>query len=322
MILNLKIANLDGLSTITFIPYIGTYFSKEYITANYVGETLCSMIPAILALIQEFGLNDSECINSNNTSNFTGSDDTNGNFLKMNFGVSTYFFLMFILMLLSIAAFITLHESKYSKKSRKIESNNSKSNTDYNEINSKKKQNIRSVTKKESNNLSLMYFLTFLISFFIYGFMPGLVSYSTLPYGNFYFQLTINSNSFTAPIAIFLTVFSSNPSSKKLALETLTAILFSLYIIFVSLKSPCPIFVNTPKLGGFIITFVWNISSGYFLYETCLIAMKLEKYGEKVLYKFSCITVFGNMLGSFFIFLLVEILNIFKDKDKCSINNC
>jgi hypothetical protein len=306
---NCLLSFLDGLSTITFVPYLGVYFSKEYIQANFLGETLCSILPTILAMIQEYGIKDTSC-----SSNNSNSSNSTSHFLETNFSVTTYLFLMFLLILSSIVAFIILNQSHIALKHRKSKEEDSDQDNA-----SLAQRQYRGNGREERY---LLYFLTYVNSFLSYGFLSGLYSYSTLPYGNFYFELTLNSLSFTAPLAIFLTIFSANPSNRKIVFETTIALLLSAYIIYVSANSPCPLFVNSPILGGYLMVLVWNVSSMYLLYDICLIATKLEKYGEQVLYRFTCCTIFGQVSGSFVIYYLVEVLNVFKEKDKCSTIKC
>lgn len=265
------------------------------------------MAPTILVMIQEYGTNKDDC-NSTNLSNSTS------HYMEPNFNVTSYLFLMFLLMVSSIVAFIILNHSRKALRYRKTREVDSNENTNIVHIHASGRHG-----RKERY---LLYFLTYVNSFLSYGFMSGLYSYSTMPYGNFYFELTLNSLTFTAPLAIFLTIFVYNPSNRKLILETIIAVILSAYIIYVSVESPCPIFVKRPLLGGYIMVLAWNISGIYLLYDICLIATKLEKYGEKVLYRFTCCEVFGQVSGSFLIYYLVEVLSVFKDKDKCSTIKC
>jgi hypothetical protein len=46
--------------------------------------------------------------------------------------------------------------------------------------------------KKDRNEKILLYTMTILIAFLCYGTLPGLQSYSTLPYGNNVFNLAVN----------------------------------------------------------------------------------------------------------------------------------
>ena len=55
IVLNFSLALLDGTSSVTFLPYIGGNFIKEYIIPNYIGESLASLIPSVLSLIQGLG---------------------------------------------------------------------------------------------------------------------------------------------------------------------------------------------------------------------------------------------------------------------------
>ena len=37
-IFNFTLSLLDGMSTLTFLPYVGEHFAKEYIISNYIGR--------------------------------------------------------------------------------------------------------------------------------------------------------------------------------------------------------------------------------------------------------------------------------------------
>jgi hypothetical protein len=104
----------DGTSSVTFLPYIGGNFVKEYVIPYYIGESMSSFVPGILALTQGLGQNPG-CHNV-----------TEGNVTVLkplpivpNYSVSTFFILMCLLLCASIAAFSILNFSAYAKKHRK-----------------------------------------------------------------------------------------------------------------------------------------------------------------------------------------------------------
>jgi hypothetical protein len=102
---------------VTFLPYIGGNFIKEYIIPNYVGESLAALIPSTLSLIQGLGQNPG-CRNV-----------TNGNVTELepipivpNYSVQLYFIFMFLLLCISTTAFTFLHFSPIAVRQRKRDS--------------------------------------------------------------------------------------------------------------------------------------------------------------------------------------------------------
>lgn len=192
------------------MPYIGGNFIKEYIIPNYIGESLAALIPSVLSLIQGLG-QDPGCHNV--TDPLTNQTSLVPIQIVPNYSVSLYFIFMFILLCVSTTAFSLLNFSKIAIKERKE-----------NAISSPKKPKLRSPQKSseshetsldfqnsssidsqtnlttpidtEKNNIQVtsisngrkekIILLTyiFFLSFVCYGVLPGLQSYSTLPYGN------------------------------------------------------------------------------------------------------------------------------------------
>ena len=123
------------------------------------------------------------------------------------------------------------------------------------------------------------------------------------------------------PISVFFSIWSYNLSTSRICMETLVPVLLSIYILIVSIFSPCPPLVNS-SLGGYLIVASWVLTSGFFMRVRCLIAAKLEKFGEKTIFAYSCANILGQFFGGILIFLLVEVYRLFKDKNKCDIIVC
>jgi riboflavin transporter 2 len=210
---------------VTFLPYIGCNFIKEYIIPNYIGESLAALVPSVLALIQGLG-------QDNGCKNVTSKSDTvtmaDGNFtliytlepipIKPNYSVSLYFMLMFALLCISTCSFTLLNYSKVAIKERKTYTKNNtrispepssvyESNHILNDDNQSSseaaiiKKSIETVEKYNTNenrqflerhDKEILLTLIFFVSFICYGVLPGLQSYSTLPYGNRVFNLAVN----------------------------------------------------------------------------------------------------------------------------------
>lgn len=193
------------MSTLTFLPYIGEHFSKEYIIPNYVGESLSSLIPGVLALLQGFKQDD-DCDNQkfNNSSNFSSlAQNSNKKSYKPRYSVFLYFIFMFLLLLISVLSFSVLNHSKYARKFRKVKLSWISLDLDSPDVledeSIYENREIRYELEKNEKKTEIRFllFLTFLVTFIYYGYLPGLLSYSTIPYSNKFFHLSINlSNSY------------------------------------------------------------------------------------------------------------------------------
>jgi hypothetical protein len=205
----------DGMSTITFLPYIGDNFIKEYIIPNYIGESLSSLVPGVLGMIQRVGENKENCSSFNNTLNASNHhlNATTNNISPVSneprFSVSLYFFLMFILISSSALSFTIINFWKAIKVHRKVsvvvvpEVKNQKVSKQSpkqlsNEISNEKDNSLLLTQNQEKKKLEIgfLFFLTFLVSFMYYGYLPGILSYSAIPYGVKFFHLSINLSNY------------------------------------------------------------------------------------------------------------------------------
>jgi hypothetical protein len=206
------------MSTLTFLPYIGEHFSKEYIIPNYIGESLSSLIPGLLALAQGVKTSEDDCENKNSTfiQNTTSKAFTSTtkqiNLHRPNFTVSVYFFLMFVLLVFSILAFTALNYSQLAilerkKKQRRFltidDEHSSTSVEDRTEASlghPNDHSQVETFSSSGSNTKKLeirvLLLLTFVLTFINYGYLPGLLSYSTIPYSLKFFNLSINLSRF------------------------------------------------------------------------------------------------------------------------------
>jgi riboflavin transporter 2 len=193
------LAILDCTCTIVFLTYIGS-FKGNYITALYIGEGISSLLPSILSLIQgvgEYEETTTSCQNS--TLNLTAKV-----LREPRFGVTVYFWLLFIILAVSFLAFLALEfwpgfnkemlNNDHDMRNRQIY--RKQRNKNY-EFNYKKEGdnflndhfpdhqmniNRRVSFKKHSLDECLLLVSITLVSFVIYGVLPGLSSYSGLPY--------------------------------------------------------------------------------------------------------------------------------------------
>ncbi len=152
--------------------------------------------------------------------------------LRPNYSVTVYFVILFLLLIMSILAFSMLHYLPVSRRSRKLSrltlTNNAgttANNIAYSSLNTNRtdfdrmsytslsslidEQNLRIdpvvqtigtpvFSKTTTNELpdrrqkTTLLAVNFSVAFLVYGFLPALQSYSTLPYGNQVYHTSIN----------------------------------------------------------------------------------------------------------------------------------
>jgi riboflavin transporter 2 len=112
-------------------------------------------------------------------------------------------------------------------------------------------------TDKKLSSLTQPVYIYFLVlaawvCMFGNGIFPSIQSYSCLPYGNIAYHLSVTLGSMANPVACFLAFFYPYLSVRMISLLTLSSIVFTGYIMAVSLLSPVPPLVNTSG-GEFLV---------------------------------------------------------------------
>jgi len=181
---------------ISFLPYLSDFCNKEYIIAYFIGETLSSLIPSAVAFFQGISKNIDSCHLINKTNPYNFSIKTEWISLKPEpiFSVSTYFFIIFIFMCISSISFL-LVDLKFSKKLKSEKLNKFSTRSDENVKFIEDNQTFdstKSTLTIDKQETLIFLVISFIISFFLYGVLLGLQSYSTLSYGNSAFYLSIN----------------------------------------------------------------------------------------------------------------------------------
>ena len=186
------------------MPYIGVYFVKEYLISNYIGESLAALIPALLSVIQGIG-QDPGCFNE--TDPLTNITQLVAAPIIPRYSVQIYFFFMLLLVCISGVSFSLIHFLPIVIRERKVlatpQSESTEISLNSKDIKISDKKNLNKYFSKSFQRFSEKNFrenfvlltIVFLVSFFCYGILPGVVSYSTLPYGKliFYFVCLLNN---------------------------------------------------------------------------------------------------------------------------------
>jgi hypothetical protein len=147
---------------------------------------MSSLIPSALTFFQEISKNIDSChlVNITKTQWIPIKPEP-------KFSVSTYFFIIFIFMCVSLIS-LTLIDLKFSKKMRKRKETLTRFEEKENFIENNQAIGSTQSSSVDKKEMSIFLIISFIISFFLYGILLGLQSYSTLSYGNRAFYLSIN----------------------------------------------------------------------------------------------------------------------------------
>jgi hypothetical protein len=307
------LAILDCTCTIVFLTYIGN-FRGNYTTALYIGEGISSLLPSFFALLQGTGDEEEHDCNNNKTSQTnitTTSSSSSLNSLKKQprFSISIYFWLLLSTLIVSFVGFLLL-EFLPSFQKEKLKKNEIILNK------SENKNELKTNNNKLTDKILLLIAIT-VVAFVLYGFIPGLASYSALPYGNDIMHLCVTLGLITQPISSLIATFIQIKSTLHIWLTTLVGILIACYILVFSCLSPCPPFKDT-NWGGYIMVACWIITFALFMFLRCCITSSLKKnHGKNSLFWCGILTQIGQFIGSITTVLLVDIFKVFKEADPC-----
>ena len=239
-----------------------------------MGESMFSLVPSILAMLQGIGkqqgchnvtVTKTEMINE--TFIYSNETTLESQPLQPKFSISTFYIITFVIMGICFGAFLYVDCRKYVDQSSKLKSRNKDSAGQEAElVDSLLKPATRPDKEATQSDDSseplftkeklLLYILTFALTFFFYGILSGIQTYSSLPYGNSTYHLAVNLSNMFLPITMILSIWSYAVSIKRILIEFGIFMIFIVYIVVVACMSPCPPLVNH-RLGSII----WNDTS-------------------------------------------------------------
>ena len=204
MILVFTLALVDCTSTVVFLTFMAMY-DPRYITALYIGESFCGLLPGLAAIVQG-----SPAVTCYSTSNHTGNS-TYGNYSTAHtsdagllFSASTYFIILLVMMLFSCFSFLALNllpfavKEKFTKEVPATNPNihHSSSPTDKTElINQDVKHSVNcGCFCLSSCKLVILFFLQAIVCSFTFGILPSLSPYAFEPYGMASYHLGTSLN--------------------------------------------------------------------------------------------------------------------------------
>jgi riboflavin transporter 2 len=296
---------------VTFSDYM-TRFRADFTNAVFLGESLTTVIPSLLAIAQ--GNGQIECIsspNNNTVSNFS----TIASYKTARFSVSIYFLCIFFLLTLSFIAFVILQWTKIAQNSIQAVS---KEPLVVEATNIDAESKPYALTTPFYLLLSLGCIYT---SSVLFGVLLSISAFVLMPYGHRIFYL----GTILSPWMLLLVWFSGmfKPFVAKrylLIMIILGSITFSLDLV-ISFKSPCPPFVNTTK-GNIFVLIIWLSTYILLGYPRLVIANYVRVHSSNGMFWFGVNVQLGALIGSIIAYLLVETFALFQEQLPCEQAHC
>ena len=102
----------------------------------------------------------------------------------------------------------------------------------------------------------------------------------------------------------------------QISVEFFLASTLVVYIVVLSVMSPCPPLLDT-WLGPVLSVASWVLVQSLFMRIRCLIAARLERYGQKTLLMLGFLTMIGQIFGGLIVFVIVNIYELLISKPDC-----
>lgn len=310
IILVFLLGTLDTTSTVTYADYMKRYNSK-LLNALYLGESLTSLIPSILASIQGVG---GEAICRENS--------TYPEYSSPRFSVQVYFWVFVGLIVLSLLAFLVLEYSTIAEQYQTVFSYGSSQIANSDEIPMSSEP--ISIAFREDYSMTqqcyyALLFIGFVSSVILFGILPSIGTYAVLPYSQRAYYISSIILPISNPLSVLIGLFvRSILKFMIICLLFVFAIGVSIYVTVVAFLSPCPPLHDS--VGGGIL-----IISCYFLSYLCLYYVRLvignrirQQYPrESGLFWYGAASQMGSLVGAIPMFLLVNVFSVFQSRNAC-----
>lgn len=242
-LLNMFLFALVGcLSSVMIMPYMGR-FREVYLITYVFGQGFNGIPASILAFIQGIG-GPLKCVATNSTDGPAFIKDIP----QPLFSVGTFFMIVFAIMVLSTVAFFLLQNLKICKD--ELAAGDALHGNDYRYDGIEKDREYDVPVPDDVKNFSRSNYIFLLVAEAALncignGLFPGLQIYSSLPYGEWTYHLTINLAAISNPIACFVAMLVPRTSIQRIRVLSGCSSILAVYIIFISVNSPNPPLIHS-----------------------------------------------------------------------------
>lgn len=245
-------------SSVIFLPYMSR-FRETYLLTYLFGRAMSSFTSSILALVQGVGI--TQCVNNNNTVQYS----------EPLFQPRDYFLFVFCMLILSLIAFILLNKMRVCKDETEIASSTDCSETspmkNHNYKNANEYQSISiDVLHRSATSFNYLLILLGVISFLVFGFLPGLEPFACAPYGPKTYHLSVICSSIVSPTVFLLGWYVRRPTITTITILFGLSIVLSSYILLTAVESPTPPFV-TSTFGMLLIVIIFFYLQYSYLFD-------------------------------------------------------
>lgn len=220
------------------------------------------MLPSVVSLIQGIG-GDDVCILVNITT--SGEEIFEKRNLPPHFSPMEYFIFIFVTFLCSVIAFTLLDRLKLAKReyaagqidfgnNYKYEENNTTTAIDTVANDASEKQD--KSTKISSTEYAVLLLLIGCLSFFANGMFNSIQSYSSLPYGNSAYHLSVTLSVIANPVACFLAIFLPHTSLRPIYVLCCVCGTLTAYVFITACMSPLPPLHGTTAGSTIVVCYI------------------------------------------------------------------
>lgn len=336
VLLSLVFANaLVGCSSsILFLPYLRN-FQDVQLVWFFIGEGLSGLLPSAVALIQGVG-GDPPCPNP--ASNSTGDHQSLPS--MPYFSPKIYFIFLFIVLASSTCAFWVLEYLRVTDRhqtiptfsvlddtstSTHIYSTRTLSSDETSDLESPLPSQINTTVSSQSDQSNTrscttryyLYVLIGLISLGGNGFLPGMQSYSCLPYGNVAYHLTVTLAHLSNPVACTLALWLPLPGPRLITGIATIALATASHVTWLAFSSPTPPWRDT-KIGIVLVVLAWIILMGLITYaKLSITAIFKREPGARSLFYVGITTQIGSTIGAILSFSIINYTNLLVPYSAC-----
>ncbi|CAF0977099.1 unnamed protein product [Didymodactylos carnosus] len=251
IILVFLLGTLDCTSTVTYSDYMKRY-SHQLLNSLYLGESLTSLLPSLLALIQGVG-GEAVCHTVNGTTNLSYPV-----YSRPRFSVQTYFWILFSIIFVSLLAFLMLEYSQVSKHFRAMHSKQRTCDVNSTYELAPTQLPVLAPTKMSNFTYYVLSSTSYFMCIILFGILPAIGTYTMLPYGQRAYYVSSLLLPLASPLSVGFILLRSIIRLPLILFLLLIGTCLSIYALIVASQSPCPVLHDT--VGGAII-----VISAYFL---------------------------------------------------------
>lgn len=293
-------------SNVTFLPFM-FHLPSRFIRSFFVGQGLGALMPCLAALVQ--GVSKLEC---RNVTGGNGTHSLQPHYLQENFSAGSFFWLLAVLMGVSLLSFVTLTWRAARSSVPREQGTGEESCHLSAEAEAASKPSSPFYSPRTVYLLILLAVSNALTN----GVLPSIQTYSCLPYGSTTFHLAVVLGNLANPIACFITMFALWRSSVGLSILALLGLLFGAYILTLATFSPCPPLLGK-STGVTLVVVAWMVFTGLFSYVKVVISSILHEAGHLALVWCGVAIQVGSLLGALVMFPLVSVYHLFTSSQPC-----